>query len=202
MNWWKFGSSPSCPMPSAEDDRRSSAHEGFRNPPAGRIQHGGCMKKRIAIVSLVAGLLCAVHPNPATAQGAEDEVKAVVDALFDAMRAADSAAVRMLFHPEMEKMASSGERDGVAGVGFGDIEGFIRTVGGSTPGAFDEKIGPAEIRMDDNLATVFTPYAFHYNGNLSHCGVNVFLIARVGDDWQIVGLADTRRRQGCEEWLK
>jgi hypothetical protein len=58
------------------------------------------------------------------------------------------------------------------------------------------------MRIDDNLATVVTPYAFYHNGNLSHCGVNVFQIARVGDEWKIVGLADTRRRQGCEEWLK
>jgi hypothetical protein len=158
--------------------------------------------RRIAIVTLVAGILFGGFAMPAGAQSAEDEVKAVVDALFDAMRAADSAAVRELFHPEMDKMASSGARDGVAGVGFGAIADFVNTVGGAEPGAFDEKIGPAEIRMDDNLATVFTPYAFHYNGNLSHCGVNVFLIARVGEDWRIVGLADTRRRQGCEEWLK
>ena len=158
--------------------------------------------RRIAVVTLVAGLLCGGVSTPATAQNAEDEVQAVVDALFDAMRAADSAAVRLLFHPEMETMASSGARDGVAGVRFGAIEGFIEQVGAAEPGAFDEKIGPAEIRIDDNLATVFTPYAFHYNGNLSHCGVNVFLIARVGDDWRIVGLADTRRRQECEEWLK
>jgi hypothetical protein len=139
--------------------------------------------------------------TPAAAQSAEDEVQAVVDALFDAMRAADSAAVRSLFHSEMEAMASSGSRDGVAGVRFGAISSFIETVGGAEPGAFDERIGPAEIRIDDNLATVFTPYAFHYNGNLSHCGVNVFLIARIGEAWRIVGLADTRRRQGCEEWL-
>ena len=158
--------------------------------------------RRIAIVVLVAGMFFGGFATPIMAQGAEDEVLAVVDALFDAMRAADSAAVRELFHPEMEKMASSGARDGVAGVGFGAIEGFVEAVGGAEPGAFDEKIGPAEIRIDDNLATVFTPYAFHYNGNLSHCGVNVFLIARVGEDWRIVGLADTRRRQGCEEWLK
>ena len=158
--------------------------------------------RRIAVVTLVAGLLCGGVSTPATAQNAEDEVQAVVDALFDAMRAADSAAVRLLFHPEMETMASSGARDGVAGVRFGAIEGFIEQVGAAEPGAFDEKIGPAEIRIDDNLATVFTPYAFHYNGNLSHCGVNVFLIAKEGEDWRIVGLADTRRRQGCEEWLK
>jgi len=158
--------------------------------------------RRIAIVALVAGMFFGGFATPIMAQSAEDEVLAVVDALFDAMRAADSAAVRELFHPEMGKMASSGVRDGVAGVGFGAISGFVEAVGGAEPGAFDEKIGPAEIRIDDNLATVFTPYAFHYNGNLSHCGVNVFLIARVGEDWRIVGLADTRRGQGCEEWLK
>jgi hypothetical protein len=158
--------------------------------------------RRIAIVTAVVGMLFGGFARPVVAQTAEDEVRAVVDALFDAMRASDSAAVRELFHPEMDKMASSGVRDGVAGVGFGAISGFVEAVGGAEPGAFDEKIGPAEIRIDDNLATVFTPYAFHYNGNLSHCGVNVFLIARVGEDWRIVGLADTRRRQGCEEWLK
>jgi hypothetical protein len=110
--------------------------------------------------------------------------------------------VRELFHPEMDKMATSGVRDGVADVGFGAVARFVEAVGGAEPGALDEKIGPAEIRIDDNLATVFTPFAFYFNGNLSHCGVNVFLIARVGEDWRIVGLADTRRRQGCEEWLK
>ena len=158
--------------------------------------------RRIAIVTLVAGMVFGGFATPVLAQSAEDEVRAAVDALFDAMRAADSAAVRKLFHPEMNKMASSGVRDGVAGVGFGAIDRLIETVGGAEPGALDERIGPAEIRIDDNLATVFTPYAFHYNGNLLHCGVNVFLIARVGEAWQIVGLADTRRQQGCEEWLK
>ncbi len=157
--------------------------------------------RKIALGMAVLGMFAGGWVPAATAQEAEDEVRAVVDDLFDAIRAADSAAVRQLFHPEMEKMASSGVRDGVPGVGFGAIDGFVQTVGGAEPGAFDEKIGPAEIRMDDHLATVFTPYAFHYNGNLSHCGVNVFLIARVGDEWKIVGLADTRRRQGCEEWL-
>lgn len=158
--------------------------------------------KRLAIVALVTGMLFGSAAAPASAQSAEDEVTEVVDALFDAMRAADSAAVRRLFHPEFEKMVSSGARDGVAGVGFGEIKNFVQAVGEAEPGVFDERIGAAETRIDDNLATVFTPYAFYYSGNLSHCGVNVFQIARVGDDWKIVGLADTRRGQGCKEWLK
>jgi len=105
--------------------------------------------KRIAIVTILAGSIFGGIAAPVAAQTAEDEVEAVVDALFDGMRAADSAAVRGLFHPEMVNMASSGERDGIGGVEFGDIDGFVRAVGGAEPGAFDERIGPAEIRRAD-----------------------------------------------------
>lgn len=155
-----------------------------------------------AIAAVTVGLLVGGRVAPATAQADEEEVRALVGALFDAMRDADSAAVRAQFHPDVQQMASSGERDGVAGVGFLEIDAFVQAVGQAEPGALDERIGPPEIRIEDNLATVFTPYVFYFNGNLSHCGVNVFLIARAGPDWRIVGLADTRRREGCEEWLK
>jgi hypothetical protein len=151
---------------------------------------------------VVATILMVSTAVPIQAQEEQDEVRAVVGALFDAMRQADSAAVRELFHPQMRQMASSGERSGVPFVGFGEVDRFVQLVGEAEAGALDERIGPPEIRMDDHLATVFTPYAFHYNSNLLHCGVNVFLIARVEENWRIVGLADTRREQGCEEWLK
>lgn len=159
------------------------------------------MKKK-SIVAVMATVLMVSTAAPSPAQEEQDEVRAVVGALFDAMRQADSAAVRELFHPQMQQMASSGERGGVPFVGFGQVDRFVQLVGEAEPGALDEHIGPPEIRVDDHLATVFTPYAFHYNGSLMHCGVNVFLIARVEENWRIVGLADTRREQGCEEWLK
>ena len=157
---------------------------------------------------LAAGTVLALLALPGSGRAQQDapqerdRVMAVVDGLFDAMRAADSAAVRAAFHPELQRMASSGEREGSPAVMFGDLDGFARAVGAAAPGDLDERLGPADVRIDDNLATVFTPYAFHYKGQLSHCGVNVFLIARAGAEWKIVGLADTRRREGCEEWLK
>lgn len=158
--------------------------------------------RRIASVWLTVVLLAAGRVAPVVAQEDEDQVRAVVQGLFDAMRTADSAAVRDLFHPDLQAMATSGERAGQPAVGFGEIDGFVRAVGEAEPGALDERIGPPDMRIDDHLATVVTPYAFYYNGNLSHCGVDVFLIARAGEEWRIVGLADTRRKDGCEEWLK
>lgn len=157
--------------------------------------------------SMVFGVLLLLVSTPVRAQDpaadSEEEVMAVVDGLFDAMRAADSAAVRAAFHPELERMASSGRRqDGAAVVMFGELSGFSEAVGRASPGDLDERIGEAEVRIDDNLATVVTPYAFYFKQQLSHCGVNVFLIARTDVGWKIVGLADTRRGQGCEEWLQ
>ncbi len=133
----------------------------------------------------------------------EEQVMQVVHRLFDAMRASDSTALRGTFHPELERVASSFMReDGVAVVRYGDLDGFAESVAGAGPGDLDERLGEPEIRIDDNLATVITPYAFYFKEQLSHCGVNVFLIARSDGEWKIVGLADTRRRRDCEEWLQ
>ena len=155
---------------------------------------------------LMGGLLLVAAPHAraqAPVPDVEAEVMQVVNRLFDAMRAADSATVRSLFHPDLEKMASSfRQRDGVPVVRYGDLAGFAESVGGAAPGEFDERLGKARIVVHDDLATVFTPYAFYLREQLSHCGVNVFMIARSDDEWKIVGLADTRRRQDCEEWLK
>jgi hypothetical protein len=158
--------------------------------------------KRVGILALVATAAIGAAPVNGMAQVTEEDVLGVVDALFDAMRAADSAAVRRLFHPELETLGSSGVREGLPIVRYGTVEGFIGSVGDHEPGALDERIGEPWIRVDDNLVTVFTPYEFYYKGNLSHCGVNVFHIARSEAEWLIVGLIDTRRREGCEEWLQ
>jgi hypothetical protein len=44
---------------------------------------------------------------------------------------------------------------------------------------------------------VWTPYAFYYDGNFSHCGVDSFQLARTAEGWKVVQIADTRRTQGC-----
>ena len=111
-----------------------------------------------ALLLLLAPQARAQEPSP----DVEAQVMSVVNGLFDAMRAADSAAVRAAFHPDLERMASSGQQsDGVPMVMFGDLNGFAEAVSGASPGDFDERIGEADIRIDDNLATVFTPYAFY-----------------------------------------
>ena len=47
------------------------------------------------------------------------------------------------------------------------------------------------------MAIAWTPYTFYFNDQLSHCGVNVFSLIKRGDAWKIMGVTDTRRKEGC-----
>lgn len=140
-----------------------------------------------------------VTPDPAEAGAAAVEV---INDLFDAMRQSDAERMRALFADEVSGFPSSYvNQEGTPSINFGGLDGFLESVGGAEPGSLDEQIVVRDVIVDDNLVTVVTPYTFTYQGNFSHCGVNVFLIARQGDEWKIASLADTRRRGGCENWL-
>lgn len=140
-----------------------------------------------------------VTPDPAMAEEAAVEV---IHGLFDAMRDSDTTAMRALFADDVAGFPSSYvNQQNTPVVRFGGLDGFLTSVAAAEPGSLDERITVRDVIVDDNLVTVITPYAFYFQGNFSHCGVDVFLIARQGEDWKIAGLADTRRRGGCEGWL-
>jgi hypothetical protein len=130
------------------------------------------------------------HPAPAL----QDSIMAPVKAMFDGMRAHDSAMVRSAFVPgaQFSRPPAPGEAHG-----YTTLEQFLGAVG--RPGApWDERIYDAEIREDGGMATVWTFFTFHLGERFSHCGVNAFQLVRTGEGWRISGLADSNRRAGCE----
>ncbi len=124
-----------------------------------------------------------------------DAVRATVTRLFDGMRARDTAAVRAVFHPDARLMRSV-QQNGAYRVAATPIDAFVGALGQSEI-MWDERVGEMEVRVDDGLATAWMPYRFYAGDQFSHCGVNAIQLARVGDDWQIVQIMDTSRRD-CE----
>ncbi len=112
------------------------------------------------------------------------------------MRARDSAVVRSVFHPEARLLAT-GEREGVPTVQVVPADGFVTAIG-SGDEEWDEPFWDPIVQVQDNLATVWTKYAFFRAGTFSHCGVDTFILVRTEDGWRIVSIADTRQREGCE----
>lgn len=144
-------------------------------------------------------LAFALLPRPAAAQAPADHdaVMAPIHALFDGMRAADSAAVRAAFHPVATLLSVGEGRDGVVAVHETPIDGFAAAMAGDHP-LYDERLGEAEVRVDGDLATVWVPYAFYLGDQFSHCGTNAFQLARLNGAWTIIHVADTRRKTDCD----
>ena len=138
-----------------------------------------------------------MHAEMHGSEAESHAVRATVDALFDAMRAADGEAVRALF-AEKARLMSAGNRDGKPTIGETPVDGFASSVGQATTGAWDERIWNVMIHVNGNLATAWAPYAFYFDGNLSHCGVNAFQLAKTEAGWKILQLTDTRQRENCE----
>ncbi len=161
-------------------------------------------RRAIASVAALGALaLSLAAPVAVRAQGLiEDsdprraEVLLVVTKLFDGMRAADSASVRALFHPSATLMTTA-MRDGVPTASGTPIAPFLASIGTPRPDALDERTMNERVYLDGNLAMVWTDYEMFIGSRFSHCGVDVFTLARTADGWQIMALADTRRREGC-----
>ncbi|MEJ2319022.1 MAG: nuclear transport factor 2 family protein [Gemmatimonadales bacterium] len=122
----------------------------------------------------------------------EEAVVAVVSQRFDGMRMGDSAMVRRTFAPEARLM-STGIRDGQPTLQSVEIDRFVEAVGTPHEEVWDERLWNIEVRVDANLATVWTDYAFYLGDELSHCGVDAFQLFRSPDGWKIFQIADTRR---------
>lgn len=153
------------------------------------------MNRWLCRLSLPA-LLLITATGSLEAQDTEAEVRAVVDRLFDAMRAQDTTAIRSTFHPEV-RLALTSFRDGQPVIRLVTGDAFIETIGAATE-SLDEQIADVQIRVDDNIATVWNRYVFYIGDRLDHCGVDAFTMVRTTEGWKVLHVADTQRTEGCE----
>ena len=127
-----------------------------------------------------------------------EAVMRTVKRLFDGMRAGDSAMVRSAFDSN-PRLVTTMVRNGVPVLTTGSVDDFVRAVGTPHTEAWDERISGEIVQIDGPLATVWMRYSFYAGSKFSHCGVNAFELFRRPDGWRITSIADTRRRDRCDE---
>lgn len=130
--------------------------------------------------------------------GEEEEIKAVINKLFEGMAKGDSATVRSVFYPGAS-LSTIANWKGTAALHREDVENFIKAVRTPRKEAWNEKIRSFEIRQDKDMASVWAPYSFYVDAVFSHCGVNNFTLIRTAAGWKIVSIVDTRYKEGCTE---
>ena len=120
-------------------------------------------------------------------------VRAVIDQLFEGMRAGDSTLVRAVFHPDLRLMSTS-EHHGSFEVDLGSAEDFLRAIGTPHPQVWDEQISNVVIHVSDGLAQAWMDYVFYLDDRALHFGVNAFQLVKTDAGWKIIHLMDTHRK--------
>ncbi len=135
----------------------------------------------------------------ASAQTSEEErIEKVLTQLFDGMRAGDSASVAQVFHKDAILQSTWYDQSGQNKFKNGDLAGFIKAIGSPHEAVWDEQIDEVVMRVDDGLAQIWCPYAFYLGEKFSHCGVNaISLVKDENQEWKIIHLIDTRRKEQC-----
>lgn len=154
------------------------------------------------LAALAAGALALATfgaPTSARAQTAEEkEVVAVVEKFFAGMLARDTAMMRTTFDPAARLFGVGTPRGGKPTVRATPMDDFLANVARGTGEGANERIYAPEVRIDGNLATVWTFYTLHVGERFSHCGIDAFQLLKLPAGWKIVAVADTRRTTGCD----
>lgn len=147
---------------------------------------------------LLSLLILTIWFNPLYAQSEESAVKEVVSKLFEGMRKTDTAMIRSCFAPGALLQTAAPNREGKVLVYNTPVDSFVVSIGRPRTEVLDERIQFGSVLIDDNLASVWTPYNFYLDNRLLHCGVNSFQLVKLNGSWKIQYLIDTRRRKGCQ----
>ncbi len=155
------------------------------------------MKKSILVSSIFFLFISLVSAQEKTTLSAEQSVIQSIKTLFDGMRAGDSTMLRSVLHPNAHLQSSFTNKEGIPVLRGGSIDRWVQSVGTPHEEIYDEKIWSYKVRIDDNLASVWTEYTFYVGEKMSHCGVNAFHVVNTADGWKISHITDTRRKENC-----
>ena len=128
----------------------------------------------------------------------EFKVKKVIETFFEALHKGDSALMKSTLHKEVKIQTTSTNKEGLRILKTEPAATLLSSVANKKPeNIYFEKLLSYNIKVDGNLASVWTPYEFYVNGNFSHCGANSFQLFYNNNKWEIIFLVDMRRRDSC-----
>ncbi len=129
----------------------------------------------------------------------EYKVKYAIETFFDGFHQSDSLKMKSVMHPNMIMQSIQPDKEGKEVLVNQNVSGFLKLVTQySKVRNWEEELESFDFKIDGNLAQVWCPYNFYLNGMLSHCGANSLQLFFADEQWKIVSILDTRRKN-CGE---
>jgi hypothetical protein len=130
----------------------------------------------------------------------EIDARQLIDTFFEGFHEGDTLKMRSVMTEIVPMQTAFVNREGFNLVSNGPITDLLNAVATRTPDQrWEERLLDYKVQIDGNLAHVWTPYEFWFNGEFSHCGANAFTLARTDSGWKIIHIIDSRRRESCRE---
>ena len=140
----------------------------------------------LAAVALVASV---------TTTSDEPAVLAAVQRFFDTMASKDVEGAKEILVPE-GRLFSVRTVDGQPVVRSSTFQEYLDGLKNAQEDWLERMWDP-EVRIQGEIAMVWTPYDFHRNGAFSHCGIDAFNLMKIDGVWKITGGSYTVERSGC-----
>lgn len=159
------------------------------------------MRKLILFGTLIGWVMMIQAQTESVNLQEEQAIMKVVEDIFKGMAAGDSDAVRSGFLPK-PVFYSVFQRKGEGPQLHTDPEGFeqwLESIGTPHPEPYNEVLYDSEVRIDGDLAMVWTKYALFVGETFHHCGVDLMQLVRdEAGQWKVFQVTDTKRREGGE----
>ena len=127
------------------------------------------------------------------------EIKNTIETFFLGLQKGDSTILKSTLHKDIKIQTTFTNKKGEKHLKTETRKKLLINVANKKPeNIYLEKLLSYTIKVDGNLASVWTPYEFYLNDNFSHCGANSFQLFNNNGKWEIIYLVDMRRRVNCK----
>jgi len=127
-----------------------------------------------------------------------DAIKNTISTFFEGLQSGDTIIVNSVIHKDLIMQSISLNKEGKSNLKTASKSQFLKDIATKKKeDVWFEKLLSYTIQVDENLATVWTPYEFYFNQKFSHCGVNSFQLFFNDEYWEIISIIDTRRKDNC-----
>ena len=123
------------------------------------------------------------------------EVKKVINSFFHSFHKQDTVRMKKFLNDKVILQSIGTNQTNQVELKNSDFTDFLKSIA-SIPKTmkFEEKLLSYDIKVDGNMANVWTQYEFYVNDKFSHKGVNSFELIKKDEKWKIFYLVDTRRQ--------
>ena len=136
--------------------------------------------------------------NSTIAQPETEAIKKSINTFFAGMKSNDSALISSTLDSACFLYSIMQTKTGTTVLEEEKMAAFLKQVTDLKGKNIEERPLSFDIKIDGAMAIAWTPYKLFFNDQFYHCGVDVFTLIKRNGKWKIMGITDTRRKDGCD----